>query len=52
MIHIWLPERGALALLDENGKQTLWIRSPIKTVWRPNEHYLDKAWSLVGRQEE
>ena len=52
LIHIWLPERGALATMDEQGQQKLWTRSKIKGVWRPNEAYLDPAWHLVGRQEE
>lgn len=50
MIALWLPERGAYALLDEDGKQTLWTRSRLAGVWRPNEAYLDQWWALVGRQ--
>jgi|KBSMisStaDraftv2_1062788.scaffolds.fasta_scaffold2871645_2 hypothetical protein len=52
MIELWMPERGAIALLDEQGKQTLWVRSRLDGVWRPNDAYLDQWWKLVGRQEE
>ena len=52
VIHIWLPERGAIALLSENGKQTLWVQTKSKYYWRPNETYLDEVWKLVKLSEE
>jgi hypothetical protein len=48
----WLPERGVIAQLRDDGSQILWERSRLTGTWRPLGEALDPWWRRVGRADD
>lgn len=51
MTFMWAAERGVIIQFADDGKQILWERSRLPTIWRPADLKLDRWWLLVGNQE-